>query len=291
MTIREAIICRVLILCLVLWAADAARSGERPERSAIWRQLSAGLELALFNSGESSAPRPAEDIDSALTIAVLRVDPEQYELQLLSASELETDALTLRGWVERFDLKAAINASMFWKDQQTSTGFMRNFTHVNQSLIHPDFGAFLVFNPKEPELPEVQIVDRAEQPQWQSILEQYHTVVQNYRMINKKGESVWPEEGKDFSVAAIGIDEAGRVLFILSQYPRTMHQLNQLLLELPIGLQSSLFTEGGPTAGLYVQSESLAKGWHGVSQSTLWTESPGTFAKVPNVIGITPRNE
>jgi hypothetical protein len=291
MTRREAIICRILVLCLVLLAADAARAGEKNTNATIWRELSKGLELALFNSGVSSGPRPAEDIDSELTIVVLRIDPGCYELKLLAASELETEPLTLSGWVERFHLKAAINASMFWTDQETSTGFMRNFEHINQSLIHPEFGAFLVFNPKEPDLPEVQIVDRAEQPQWQSILEHYHTVIQNYRMIDKKGESVWPEEGKDFSVAAIGIDDSGRVLFILSQYPRTMHQLNQILLQLPIGLRSSLFTEGGPTAGLYVQTDSLTKGWHGISQSTLWTESPGTFAKVPNIIGIAPRNE
>ncbi len=291
MTRREILICRLFILCLVLLAVETAWCGEQQEQSAAWRQLSAGLELALFSSGESSAPRPAEDIDSDLAIVVLRIDPDRYELRLLAASELENDPVTLRKWAEAYNLKAAINASMFWTDQKTSTGFMKNFEHVNQGLIHPDYGAFLVFNPKDPELPEVQIVDRAEQPKWKDILEQYHTVVQNYRMIDKKGQSVWPKEGKDFSVAAIGIDKAGRVLFILSQYPRTMHQLNRILLQLPIQLQSSLFTEGGPTAGLYIETEALAKGWHGISQSTLWTESPGSFSKVPNVIGIKPRNE
>lgn len=57
-----------------------------------------------------------------------------------------------------------------------------------------------------------------------------------------------------WSEAALGEDSAGRILFIFSRAPFSMHDLNQELLASDIGLVAAQHLEGGPEAQLYVHA-------------------------------------
>lgn len=164
-------------------------------------------------------------------IVILQIDPENYSFKLLSASKNKDQSQPVKDWVERYDLVAGINASMFWEDQQTSAGYMRDYNHINNSNIHPS--------------------------------------------------------STKHSVAAIGMDEKGNVLFILNRLLISTHDLNNILLDLPINITSCVFVEGGPLASMYVKTKNFEKGWYGVSEATLYSETPIRFLKIPNIIGIT----
>jgi len=90
-----------------------------------------------------------------------------------------------------------------------------------------------------------------------------------------------------WSVAAIGVDRHGRVLFIHCRSPYTPHDLVENLLSLPLDLAGAMYAEGGPEAQLYVRSgrrEIELVGSHGTSlfgSDSAWP--------VPNVIGIVRR--
>jgi uncharacterized protein YigE (DUF2233 family) len=217
-------------------------------------------------------------------ITVLRIDPQRYALKLLSATETGTGPLSLRDWAKRLGLAAVINASMYQQDRMTSTGYMRNFGHVNNPSINPRFGSFMLFNPKDGTLPPLKFVDRYHMPDWQSLLLEYDTVIQNYRMISAERASVWPVSGQAFSTAGVGIDGAGNVLFIYSRFPRTVHELNTILLNLPLDIRQAMYVEGGPTAGLYINEELFRTRWLPVQSFPMQELDP--IHRIPNVLGI-----
>ena len=256
------------------------RSGGLQAAGITWQELEPGLELTKIKTSPESAH---EDL------VMLRIDQDRYELSLLSASEQDSQRLTMHDWVHEHDLLAAINASMFWTDQRTSTGFMKNFEHINNTNIHPQYNAFLVFHPKSPELPAVRMVDRINTRDWEDILDNYHTVIQNYRMISSRQDNVWEEKSKSFSVAAVGMTKNRDILFIMSFVPRMIHELNELLLELPVQLKMCMFVEGGSTAGMYVRAGGVDQGWHGTANNSLWSERSMSFVRIPNVLGVVKR--
>lgn len=246
-----------------------------------WQELEEGLLLARF-------VYPDQEDNDPKKLIVLQIDPHFFQFKLLSASETGRELQTLGSWAETYGLQAVINASMFWKDRETSTGFMKNFEHQNNSKIHPDYGAFLLFNPKDKDLPEVQVLDLSQREDATEYIQNYNTAIQNYRLISAERENAWMHstDKEKHSAAAIGQDLEGKIYFILSPRQYTLKHLNEILLQLPIALQQTLFVEGGATAGLHVRTKKLADEWHGDPDNNLLTNKAGKFFKVPNVIGI-----
>lgn len=272
------IVARALIL--IGMTLFLVKTGRLQAADLSWQSLEPGLELTRVTT------TPGTDHQD---LVMLKIDQARYELTLLSVSEQEGQRLTLHDWVHEHDLLAAINASMFWTDQSTSTGFMKNFEHLNNTTIHPEYNAFLVFHPKNPELPPVRMVDRVNTRDWEPILEDYHTVIQNYRMISNRQTNVWQESSEAFSVAAVGMTMQGDILFIMSFIPRMIHELNEILLSLPLELQMCMFVEGGATAGMHVRAGPIDQGWHGTANNALWSENSASFVRVPNVLGVVKR--
>lgn len=270
---------RFYVVLILILGLTAVKVQARQAAGEIWKELAPGLLYAAF-------PQEQTEESESKQISVLQIDPAHYRFQLLSATEQGDQRRTIKGWIYEFDLVAGINAGMFWKDLRTSTGFMKNFEHLNNSILHPDYGAFFVFNPIAPGLEPVQLLDRELHPDWKTCMQRYQTVVQNYRMISAERENVWVQSTQKYSVAAIGMDLEGHVLFIFSQKPRTIHDLNTILLELPINIRNCMFVEGGPVASMYVKTETLEQEWAGLHKNTFWSEMPGTLAQIPNVIGI-----
>ncbi|MFO8031233.1 MAG: phosphodiester glycosidase family protein [Desulfohalobiaceae bacterium] len=279
------IYCLRVLFFLLLFLVFSAPHLDQVQAEEPWQELQVGLDLATEHELCEQGAEPCAGL------VILRIDPEHYQLLLLSASEPGQTKQTLKGWAQEYHLQAVINAGMFWEDLQTSAGYMKNFEHVNNKIIHPEYNSFLVFNPVSSDLPFVQLIDRKNQSQWEKTLEDYQSVVQSYRMISSQGKNVWERNSKSYSVACVGLDQEDRVLFIFSEQPRTIHDLNNILLDLPLGLQSCMFMEGGPTAGLYVNAGTMQRSWQGASESTLWSKKPGSFIKVPNALGITKRKE
>ncbi|MGD2125218.1 MAG: hypothetical protein PVG99_04010, partial [Desulfobacteraceae bacterium] len=158
-----------LLLFSIVWSGSWAESGP-------WTRLDQGLYM-----GEFKPTKKSEICDRNITI--LKIDPKFFAFKLLCASEHDRKARTVREWATEFGLVAATNAGMYQgADFLKSTGFMKNYKHVNNPYFNRSFGAFLVFNPADPSLPEVQIIDRRLQKNWRSLIKRYNTVIQNYRM-------------------------------------------------------------------------------------------------------------
>lgn len=250
----------------------AAKSGPKSD----WRELEPGLEFAEFKLVDS---------DSRLT--VLRIDPERFDFPLCAASEDGKGPRTLNEWANEKNLVAAINASMFLPDNRTSTGYMRTGEHLNNSRIVNRFGAFFVAGPKKEGLPRAGIIDR-DDPQWREKLDDYETVIQNYRMTNAQRRILWSPGGPHYSISAVAQDGAGRILFLHSRLPIEAYSFVQQILHLPLDVRTIMYVEGGGQAGLMVQSGGLRRELTGPHPPSLLVTG-NLKAALPNVLGVRAR--
>lgn len=242
-----------------------------------WQELEPGLALGEFHA-------PLNDPEDDTIITVLRIDPAFFSFQVLMAYE-HGDPRTLDSWADDFELVAAINASMYLPNNRTSTGLMRCGNHLNNGTINSRFGAFFMAGPKREGIPSARIVDRT-QHDWRAALEDYSCVVQNYRMISPGGKIHWQRDSNTFSIASIGEDHAGNILFIHSRTPFSVHDFSASLLALPLDLKSAMYAEGGREAALYVRSRLMTKSWSGGYSSFLFGPGQPKLLPLPNVLGI-----
>ncbi|MGJ3521445.1 phosphodiester glycosidase family protein [Nitratidesulfovibrio sp. D1] len=250
-----------------------------------WTELDTGLQLGIF---------PAPDApDGPERIVAVRIDPAYYEFSLHTTSEEGEPALSLTDWARRHDLNAVINASMYLPDARTSTGYLRNGAHLNNPRIGGNLGAFFVFGPlssdlpqadlPQADLPQADLLDRTADP-WETLLPQYRSVVQNYRLIGANRRILWPQGGPLYSVAAVGQDGSGAILFLHCREPLTAWRFATILLALPIDIRDVMYVEGGPQAGLYLRTPVRTDIWMGRHPADFWSGG-NAAAPLPNVLG------
>jgi hypothetical protein len=242
--------------------------------SLAWQPLEPGLEYALLD-GPPGAPGDGK-------IAVVRIDPARFELRLLNASAPGEGALfTARAWAARAGASAAINAAMYQADYRTSVSLMRTRGHVNQRRVSKD-RSVLLFDPLAKGAPAVRMVDR-DCEDLDPALAHYGSAVQSIRLVSCERKNVWSPSPRRHSAAAIGLDGAGRVLFIHARSAWPPSVLADALLALPLDLRQAMYVEGGPEAQLYARG-----GGREVERVGAFEAAPaaagGDAWPVPNVI-------
>jgi hypothetical protein len=261
-------------------AVTATTVAAQPQAAqAPWQALEPGLDLAVLDGP------PAGAGDRKIT--VVRIDPARFELRLLAASAPGEGSLrTARDWAYRVGASATINASMYQEDYRTSVSLMRTRGHVNQRRVSKD-KAVLAFDPIVSGVAPVRIVDR-ECESLDEASARYGTLVQSIRMVSCDRRNVWAPSDRGFSAAAIGIDRAGRVLFIHARTPWPTHELVKALLALPIDLMQAMYVEGGPEAQVFARGGDRELEWVGTFEGAVGSAN-GRAWPVPNVIAAVRR--
>ncbi|MCG8533249.1 MAG: phosphodiester glycosidase family protein [Desulfovibrionales bacterium] len=222
---------------------------------------------------------------STTTITVLRISPQKYEFVLLMRSK-EGDAFTPSQWAARYTLTALIYASMYLPDNSKSTGFMRDNEHINNGFIHNSFGSFFVANPRSSDFPAVDIIDR-HQTEHDQLLPNYGIVIQNYRLFSTSRKPLWPEKAKESSIAAVGKDAKGNIVFIHCRTPMTVRKFTKALLDSALELEAAMYVEGGPEASMYLTTPQISRTWAGRYIGDFWNTEEKQWI-LPNVLGIRP---
>ena len=243
-----------------------------------FKQLEPGLHLGEFESGQKSKVGDS-------TVRVLRIDPKHFELRLVSVKAVKGQKnKTAKKWAADHNLVAAINASMFQMDHQTSVALMRSGSFINNSALTAD-NTVLAFDAKSGDVPVVQIIDRTCQD-FDALRKKYDGLVQNIRMVNCQGKNVWAQQKRRWSTAAVGIDTSGRVLFIHARSPYSTHDFINILKKLPIDLKNAMYVEGGPEATLYFKSGKIEREYVGSFETGFNENDDNKDAwPIPNVIG------
>jgi hypothetical protein len=257
----------------------AALVSAAPSPTVEWRKVAEGVEYA------SIALDPRPSLGDGVLHAV-RIDPTRARVRALAASREGGKARTARRWREEFHLAAVINAGMYQKDYSTHTGFFRVGAHVNSPAWVKDYQSILLIGPGQPGLPAAGLEDAGPGAS-AGAYQGWETVIQNLRLIRGPGASVWKENGRRWSEAAVAVDGQGRLLFLHCRSPFSMHELNAVLLSLPLGIVRAMHVEGGPEASLSVKGGGVALDLAG-SYETGFNENEDNRDQwpLPNVLGV-----
>jgi len=268
----------VTVLGLGILAADSPASS-----TGRWRTLEPGLEMARF--------RPPDGSAADTVITVLRVDPHRWDFRLFSTSQDSGKNRSIRQWSRDYGLTLAFNAGMYQQDYRSNVGYMQNFGHRNNAGVHPKHFSVAAFNPRRSGLAPFRIFDTEERGV-KSVARDYHTVIQNLRLVKRPGINRWSPQEKRWSELALGQDRAGRVLVIFCRTPYSMHALNRILLALPLDLAAAQHLEGGPEAQLYLKLGDTELDLCGSFETGFFENDLNlTSFPVPNVIGIVPKTD
>ena len=247
--------------------------------AAPWRPLAPGVEV-----GEFTVPDAGEAV-----VTVVRVDPLQAGLSLHSARWEALDGWpTGPQWAEREHLLAGINAGMIEPDGRT-TGFARQGDRTLNRHWVERYRAVLVAEPREAGLPALQLLDR-ECDDVEAIAPKYGVVLQSLRMVDCHQKNAWQVDSRQWSVAMLAVDGAGRLLLIHCRSPFTMHAFVDALLALPLDLRRAMYLEGGPEATL-VFDEGTRREIRIGSYETGFNENDRVKVpwKLPNLLGVRRR--
>ena len=269
----------VAALCLVLSSFLTARPA--PD----WKTLAPGMDLKYV-----TAKKPSSIGDSR--IVILRMDPSLWQLAAVGITQTgESDGHTARAWSMSRNFSAAINAGMFATDYKTHLGYMGSSSHINNSHSNA-YQSVAAFEPRDSQSHPLFHIFDLDDPgtHFQDILKNYTSILQNLRLVKRPGLNQWSQQDRKWSEAALGEDNAGRILFIYSRSLFTMHDLNDELLAAEIGLIAAQHLEGGPEAQLYVHVGTVEMELCGSYETSFKENDSNSVAwPVPNILGVRPR--
>jgi hypothetical protein len=250
-----------------------------PAATVTWRGLGTGVEYAAI----AISPQPTIG-DGRLH--VVRIDPGKASLRPRFAAQLDGRSRTAREWCSEHGVVAAINAGMYDRDGSTHTGYLRTGDRTLSARWPASYQSILLLGPRRSNLPAATIRD-ARAGAGPAEFEDYSTVIQNLRLIRGPGVNVWPQSARRWSEAAIAEDRDGRILFLFSRSPFTMHDFNAMLLGHSLGIVRAMHAEGGPEASLSVHGPGIDLDLAG-SYETGFNESDANPVqwRLPNVLTV-----
>ncbi|RMG38573.1 MAG: hypothetical protein D6732_05165, partial [Methanobacteriota archaeon] len=177
---------------------------------------------------------------------------------------------------------------MFQQDLLTSVGFLKNYEYYNNPYLNNNNSIF-AFNPVDTTQPPVRLIDRT-CDDFDELKGQYHCFLQSIRMLSCRQENVWSLQKKQWSIAALAIDNRNHVLFLFSLSPYPVHTFINMALTLPLSIQRMMYLEGGSAASFYLSVENFKVVKYG-SFETGFLENGhiSTPLPIPNVLGIVKR--
>jgi hypothetical protein len=249
-----------------------------------WKVLETGIEDAT-TTAPGSRPLPLP-IDAH--IHLVRVDPRVQSLEAVMTGAGDGRPRTAGQWCGEHHLAVAINMGMYQTDGRTNTGYARSPGYVNNGHWAAKYKAALGFGPLKSGAPALVMVD-LDDPSAKAHLADYRTVVQNLRLI-QGGHSVWAKQERRWSEAAVAVDRQGRLLFIFSRYPYTMKELTDILLALPLAIDSAMHMDGGPPASLSIHAGGVNLDLNGSFETgALESDAVPAQVPIPNVLGVRRR--
>lgn len=263
-------------LALVVAAAPAGATPAGAEER--WQALEPGLDLGRFTV-------PARNVPGDGIVTVVRADPARFKPVLVMAQFEDGRNRTVGDWAREKRLIVAVNAGLYQADEKTSVGLLRDGPRVN----NPRFNAYrsvLGFTTRAGAAP-ARLFDRSCESD--AAIRAYETLIQGLRLIDCRGQPAWRGRDRPFSMAVVGQDGRGRLLFIHTRTPHTPGDFAALLLGLPLDLRRAMYLEGGRPLGLHLSAGGVTLDLGGQCGSTGCSVLPYAPRPVPNVIGLVRR--
>ena len=206
-------------------------------------QISKGLFVQNFNVNNNG-----KDVK----IAIIKISPDIYSIEIYNN---KNKSLSLKDIADKEGYTILCNAGMFDIDYKSSMGFLKNKGTVMNPRNHPNYYSALAFDPINKGISDFYIYD-LDLYSLDSINNDYNSIIQNLRLIKRSRENRWPKQDKEWKELAIGQDIKGNIILIYCHSYISMHYLNEILLDLPIDLETAQHLEGNMLAQLFLKTDS-----------------------------------
>jgi len=225
------------------------------------------------------AIQPGVEIGVTGSLHIVRVDPVRARVRVALASESGGAPKTAAEWSRSSRFAVAINLGMFQSDGRSNVGYLRHGTHANNPRWN-GYRSALAIGPGMRWLDLDQTKPGVE-------LNRYSIVVQNLRLIAGNRRNVWAQSSRRWSEAAVAKDASGRLLFLFSRAPYSMHDFNDMILALPLDITQAMHVEGGPEASLSIHAAGIDLDLCGSFETGFrGDDSNRQQWPIPNVLGI-----
>ena len=202
-----------------------------------------------FKIQKFNIERNGSDID----ITIVKINPDKYKMEIYHNDDKD---LTIKDIAIREGYVLLFNSGMFDIDYKSSMGFLKSKGNILNSKNHPQYLSVIAFDPIRKGYPNFYMYD-LESISIDSINSIYDSVIQNLRLIKRPRENRWPKQSKEWMELAIGQDTSNNFLLIYCHSYISMHELNEVLLDLPIDLQVAQHLEGNLVAQFYLSTDSM----------------------------------
>lgn len=258
---------------------DTIKPEEKP--SFEWNELADGIAVC-----ETDAPKKSILGDSKITI--VKINPDLFEFQLLTATEHNNISRPVNEWADSFNLNVVLNAGMYeLSNGLINRGYMKNYSHCNNPVFNPAYNSMIALNPVDSADSRFAILD-LKCDSWENVKSDYNCFAQGMRMIDCNGEALgWNKKNQSCSMLVAATDPLGNIYYVFSRSPYTHNEMISFMLGFPFELSNAIYLEGGPETSLYIKvgDTVIEKVGSYVSQ-TYPNDDNDHFWKLPNVIGL-----
>jgi uncharacterized protein YigE (DUF2233 family) len=279
---RPVAVTVTLLLCFtgVIWMAR----GATPTASVGWESLSPGLDVAVWEPGDSCGP----DVPSAV---VLRVDPERFRFAIYHyRQEGLSSPLTIQQWQERTRASVLFNAGLFREDYSYIGLLLKDGQSLGGKR-HPQWHGLFAAEPVLPGLKKARIVDlmREEFPEENPI---YREAAQSLMLLDRAGQPRVRRSGRRAHQMVVGEDGRGQILLIKPADVVALWDLAACLRERLPELIHAMAMDGGSSSELLVSTGLLkqASNRRDVGPWASLVDGSGrAHIPLPSVIGVLSR--
>jgi len=243
----------------------------RAQAALSWNALRPGLEYARTQLDARLGDR---------WLYVLRILPQRFRFTLLTGEATGKAPRSASVWAREHGLVAATNAGMFHPNG-LPVGYAKAEGRVIQPMVTRDRCVF-VFNATR-----ARIIDR----QCETFTARVQpNALQSIRMISCAGDNVWQQQDRQWSIACLAQDSEGRILFLHTRSPHSVHDFIDAIQALPLALTRCMYLEGGPEATLYANAGESEIERYGSFETAFNENDANGFAwPLPNVLGVVAR--
>lgn len=266
-------------LLLVIVAIAGAVVATQQVRGLRWRTLEPGLDFATLR-GEPYCRR------GSAAIAVLRVDPRRFRLNVRHYSLESTEPLDVLEWRRRTEALAVVNAGQYYPDL-SYMGLLVSGGRVVSSRRHPDYQAAFVAEPRRGR-DAARVLDLADERN--ELREgEWGEVAQSFMLFDRKGALRVRKTDRVANRTILGEDPHGRVLVIVTEGGYKLWELAELLREGPLDVSHAMCMDGGAESKLAVRSDAFAYASFGPWDGSDAAEPAGAGVPLPSVITVSKR--
>ncbi|MDR1044516.1 MAG: phosphodiester glycosidase family protein [Candidatus Adiutrix sp.] len=252
-----------------------------------WRENAPGFETACVRLLFGARLGPAD-------LFLVRFDPARFTFRPYHESEYpELEQVNIGGWAERLTQAAAlINSGQYYPDR-SYMGLLSRGGQRLSTAAHPQWKGVLVADPR-PEAPEglpaAAIIDLQKDDVLKA--EYYQSAMQSFMLLDREGQIRVRNSHNLAGRAAVGQDQAGRIVLIMTPAAIALHDLALVLKSPALELRQVMGLDGGFESQLLLRQNGtpfLSGGQFSITEQRA-VYIPGYHPTLPAILAVLPRN-